>query len=77
MKKLKFTQLLSISLMLFAICFGAGTMIFPPAMGQLAGDNFISALAGVVLTDAGIAIVGITAVVLVGNSMSVLGALVG
>lgn len=76
MKKLKFTQLLSVSMMLFAIFFGAGNMIFPPAMGQLAGSNFLSALAGFILTDAGIAILGITAVVLVGNSMSDLGSLV-
>ncbi|MGX8835470.1 branched-chain amino acid transport system II carrier protein [Amedibacillus sp. YH-ame6] len=77
MKKLKISQLLSISLMLFAIFFGAGNMIFPPAMGQLAGENFLSALFGFILTDAGIAILGITAVVLVGNSMSDLGNLIG
>ena len=28
----------------FAIFFGAGNMIFPPAMGQLAGTSYISAL---------------------------------
>ncbi|MEG1485602.1 MAG: branched-chain amino acid transport system II carrier protein [Bacteroidales bacterium] len=76
MKKLKFTQVLSISMMLFAIFFGAGNMIFPPAMGQLAGTNYLQALAGFVLTDAGIAILGIIAVMLVGNSMSDLGNLV-
>lgn len=76
MKKLKFSQLLSVSMMLFAIFFGAGNMIFPPAMGQLAGSNFLPALAGFILTDAGIAILGITAVVLVGNSMSDLGSLI-
>ena len=36
MKKLNLKQLLSVSLTLFAIFFGAGNMIFPPAMGQLA-----------------------------------------
>ena len=49
---------------------------FPPAMGQLAGDNFLAALAGFILTDAGIAILGMIAVVLVGSSMSDLGSLV-
>lgn len=76
MKKLKLSQIISVSMMLFAIFFGAGNMIFPPAMGQLAGTNFLAALAGFVLTDAGIAILGITAVVLVGNSMSDLGNLI-
>lgn len=76
MKKLSISQIISISMMLFAIFFGAGNMIFPPAMGQLAGDNFLPALLGFILTDAGIAILGVTAVVLVGNSMSDLGNLV-
>lgn len=76
MKKLNAKQLLSVSLTLFAIFFGAGNMIFPPAMGQQAGANFIPALAGFIVTDAGIAILGMIAVVLVGNSMSDLGALV-
>lgn len=76
MNKLTPKQLLSVSLTLFAIFFGAGNMIFPPAMGQLAGTNFVSALAGFILTDAGIAILGMIAVVLVGSSMSDLGALV-
>ena len=77
MKKLSISQLCSVSMMLFAIFFGAGNMIFPPAMGQLAGEHYLSALAGFILTDAGIAILGVTAVVLVGNSMSDLGNLVG
>ena len=76
MKKLNLKQLLSVSLTLFAIFFGAGNMIFPPAMGQLAGSNFAPALAGFVTTDAGIAILGMIAVVLVGSSMSDLGSLV-
>lgn len=77
MKKLSIKQILSVSLTLFAIFFGAGNMIFPPAMGQLAGTNYLSALLGFILTDAGIAILGVTAVVLVGDSMTDLGNLVG
>lgn len=76
MKKLTLIQIISVSMMLFAIFFGAGNMIFPPAMGQLAGTSYISALAGFILTDAGIAILGVTAVVLAGTSMSDLGNLV-
>lgn len=77
MRKLSVKQILSVSLTLFAIFFGAGNMIFPPAMGQLAGTNYLSALLGFILTDAGIAILGVTAVVLVGDSMTDLGKLVG
>lgn len=76
MKKLSFKQILSISVMLFAMFFGAGNMIFPASMGQLAGTNYFSALMGFILTDAGIAILGIAAVVFVGNSMNDLASLV-
>lgn len=69
-------QMLSISLMLFAIFFGAGNMIFPPALGQMAGENYMWALLGFIVTDAGIAILGIAAVVLIGNSIFDLPALV-
>ena len=37
--RLSFKKLLSLSMMLFALFFGAGNMIFPPAMGQAAGAN--------------------------------------
>ena len=76
MKKLNIMQIISISMMLFAIFFGAGNMIFPPAMGQLAGTNFPSALVGFILTDVGIAILGITAIVMVGTKIDDLGQLV-
>ena len=76
MKKLNISQLISISMMLFAIFFGAGNMIFPPAMGQLAGTNFPSALVGFILTDVGIAILGIIAIVMVGTTIDDLGSLV-
>ena len=46
-------------------------------MGQLAGENYLEALAGFILTDAGIALLGIIAVVLVGNKITDLGNLVG
>lgn len=77
MEKLKTKQIISVTLTLFAVFFGAGNMIFPPAMGQLAGKNYLSALAGFIVTDAGIALLGIIAVVLVGTEISDLGNLVG
>ena len=42
-------------------------------MGQQAGENYIQALAGFILTDAGIALLGMIAVVLVGTEVSDLG----
>ena len=77
MKKLSFIQIISISMMLFAIFFGAGNMIFPPAMGQLAGSHYPIALLGFILTDVGIAIMGIVAVVLIGSNIDDIGRLIG
>ena len=76
MKKLNFVQIVSISMMLFAIFFGAGNMIFPPAMGQLAGSSYPLALLGFILTDVGIAIMGIAAVVFVGSNIDDIGRLI-
>ena len=76
MEKLTMRQILSLTLTLFAVFFGAGNMIFPPAMGRLAGENYLQALAGFILTDAGIALLGMIAVVLVGNKIMDLGDLV-
>lgn len=69
-EKLSFSQLLSLSLMLFALFFGAGNMIFPPAMGQLAGTNVWAALAGFIFTDVGLPLLGIAAVVFAGRSLT-------
>ena len=75
MERMKARQVLSITLTLFAVFFGAGNMIFPPAMGQQAGEHYIQALAGFIVTDAGIALLGMIAVVLVGTEVSDLGEL--
>lgn len=44
-------------LLLFGIFFGAGNLIFPPALGALSGEHFWPAIAGFVLSGVGIAIV--------------------
>ncbi|MFV0517167.1 MAG: branched-chain amino acid transport system II carrier protein [Aminipila sp.] len=75
--KLSFSKLLSLSLMLFAMFFGAGNMIFPPMLGQLAGENFLQGVMGFVVTDAGLSILGIAAIVLVGTKLDDLVGLIG
>ena len=39
-------------LMLFALFFGAGNLIFPAAMGQQAGEHIVSGMLGFMLTGA-------------------------
>lgn len=68
-EKMRFSQLMSLSLMLFALFFGAGNMIFPPAMGQEAGTNLWWALGGFIVTDVGISLLAIAAIVLAGKSL--------
>lgn len=61
-QKLTFMEILPIGLMLFASFFGAGNLIFPPALGQSAGVNFLSAAAGFCTTGVGIPLLGIIAI---------------
>ena len=68
--RLSLKKLLSLSMMLFALFFGAGNMIFPPAMGQLAGTSVWTALAGFILTDVGLPVLCIAAVVFAGRSFN-------
>ena len=44
-------------LLLFGIFFGAGNLIFPPALGVNSGENFWPAILGFVVSGVGIAIV--------------------
>ena len=68
--KLSAKKLMSLSLMLFALFFGAGNMIFPPAMGQAAGTNVWIALAGFIFTDVGLPVLCIAAVAFAGRSLN-------
>lgn len=75
--KLGFSKLISLSLMLFAMFFGAGNMIFPPMLGHVSGGNYLQSVAGFVATDAGLSILGIAAVVMVGTKLDDLAGLIG
>ncbi|MCC5909589.1 MAG: branched-chain amino acid transport system II carrier protein [Clostridiaceae bacterium] len=47
---------------LFAMFFGAGNLIFPPALGQNAGKHLLPAIGGFLLTGVGLPLMGIIAV---------------
>lgn len=51
-----------IGLMLFALFLGAGNIIFPPALGQLAGDNLMIAITGFLITAVGLPLIAILAI---------------
>ena len=59
--KLSFRELLAVGSMLFGLFFGAGNMIFPASMGQLAGSRVLTASAGLLVTGVGLPLLGVAA----------------
>ena len=60
-KKLSFSSYLVIGVMLFALFFGAGNLIFPAQLGQYAGTNLWPAIIGFLITGVGLPFLGILA----------------
>lgn len=60
-KKLDFKSNLLIGSLLFGLFFGAGNLIFPVQMGQLAGANTLPATIGFLLTGVGLPVLGVIA----------------
>src|SRR5690606_13911152 len=67
-KKLSFTSHVVIGVMLFALFFGAGNLIFPAELGQYAGSNVWLAIFGFLLTGVGLPFLGILAIAYSGSS---------
>lgn len=67
MKQLSKKDLTFIGLMLFSLFFGAGNLIFPPFLGQSAGQNIWVALGGFLITAVGFPILGVIAVAKTGG----------
>ena len=55
-------SLWAVGLMLFALFFGAGNLIFPAYLGQQAGESWFSAMTGFLLTGAGLPLLGVIAI---------------
>lgn len=66
-QKVSFKDTITIGLMLFALFFGAGNLIFPPALGQSAGSNLWSAVSGFLITGVGLPLLGVLAIGLSGS----------
>ncbi|MEG0497261.1 MAG: branched-chain amino acid transport system II carrier protein, partial [Carnobacterium sp.] len=61
-QKLTFSSYLYIGSMLFGLFFGAGNLIFPVHMGQLAGSNVSWATVGFLITGIGLPFLGVVAI---------------
>ena len=66
-KKLNAKQRILVAVTLFGMFFGAGNLIFPVHLGQLAGRNALPAMIGFIITAVGIPILGVAAI---GNTHS-------
>ncbi|WP_419393583.1 branched-chain amino acid transport system II carrier protein [Cytobacillus praedii] len=60
-------QIMAVGLMLFALFFGAGNMIFPPFLGQDAGTHVWTAIIGFLITGVGLPLLAIIAIARVGD----------
>jgi LIVCS family branched-chain amino acid:cation transporter len=65
--KLSLKQRFLVAVTLFGMFFGAGNLIFPVHLGQLAGKNVVSAMIGFIITAVTIPILGVAAI---GNTHS-------
>lgn len=60
--KLSKRKMLMISFMLFSLFFGAGNLIFPPFLGQNAGENTVFAMLGFLVTAVVLPVLGVVVV---------------
>lgn len=60
-ERLNFRSNLLIGSLLFGLFFGAGNLIFPVQMGQLAGSNTLQATIGFLITGVGLPLLGVIA----------------
>ncbi|MGO4971428.1 branched-chain amino acid transport system II carrier protein [[Clostridium] aminophilum] len=66
-QNLTFGETLSLTSMLFGLFFGAGNLIFPVYMGQMAGSAVLPALAGFLVTGVGMPLLGVIAIGITGS----------
>ena len=61
-KKLTLQQKILVAGTLFGMFFGAGNLIFPVHLGQMAGQNALPAIIGFIITAVGVPILGVAAI---------------
>ena len=67
-----FRENIAVGFMLFALFLGAGNIIFPPQLGQMAGENIVASMIGFLITGVGLPLLGIIAVAKNGGDLEVL-----
>ena len=77
MQTLKTRDLIALGFMTFALFLGAGNIIFPPMVGQGAGEHAAAAATGFLLTGVGLPLLTVVALARVGGGMDALTSPVG
>lgn len=67
--RLKSIDLVAVGLMTFALFLGAGNLILPPFLGQLAGEDVVFATAGFLLTGVGLPLLGLMVAAKMGGGL--------
>lgn len=67
-QKHSWSNMLVVGFMLFALFFGAGNLIFPTMLGQLAGENVFWAILGFIVTGVSLPVLSIIAIAYSGES---------
>lgn len=65
--KASYSDIIAFGLALFSLFFGAGNFIFPPLLGQMAGEHLGIALIGFIVTAVGMPLLGVLVVSLIGS----------
>ena len=60
-QKLSFGKIMVLGFALFAMFFGAGNLILPPALGTVSGSNWFSGFLMYILVDAGLSVIALLA----------------
>ncbi|MGL5439022.1 MAG: branched-chain amino acid transport system II carrier protein [Filifactoraceae bacterium] len=68
--KNKTKDVIVVGFALFAMFFGAGNLIFPPYLGTIAGDTWLAAMSGFVITGVGLTLMAVVAVAISGTSVN-------
>ncbi|MBR3177951.1 MAG: branched-chain amino acid transport system II carrier protein [Clostridia bacterium] len=62
-QKLSFGKIVTLGFALFAMFFGAGNLILPPALGTVCGENWFAGFLMYILIDAGLSVIALLAFV--------------
>ncbi len=72
-----FRENLAVGFLLFALFLGAGNIIFPPLLGQQAGENIVISVIGFLITGVGLPLLAIVVVAKNGGDLQILANRVG